>query len=337
METYIREVQKHVHDSVSTAVPKTSFDDDKVVSSLDLSMKHPDSFSETSWKCSICFGIPREAVSLKVCGHVGCFTCFNQVLATDNSSPRFDSPGREVKRPCPVCRTMFDDYDVVGYNEWPLLAKQVWAQLRIKCEACEFVSDPISLLQHERSTCAHRRLKCTGCWFAGTESVIVTHMLQCKDTMVNCILCGYPIRLIEQAKHSCARVRHYLTMNTDVVLIPGPLGAVTKAPMSADEWATLFDDGRDPYVSYMSNPVSLSNFMTPPARPLEHQGTRQSARPPIHRTLPRLIISPMPPIPPIPPMPRMPPMPPIPPIPPVVFPNITFRTPNSGTAGGGRL
>ena len=177
-----------------------------------------------------------------------------QVLVTGDLS---DSPPTAIGvKPCPVCRTPFTKDDIKEYITWPLFAKQMWSQMRVKCENCDYESDPISTVRHERNACIQRRVVCAGCPFTGRLEETIDHALQCNEVKVFCYQCAYPIRYVERQKHNCHNFLYHLRRHIEASIAPGRPCAVSNSIVSADDWETLFNDGRD--ISW--SPTSSSNI-----------------------------------------------------------------------------
>ena len=281
---YTEEIRNYVRAHPSPINSLGSFSDECIKIPLDKSFlsvgtNQPVELSETAWKCCVCLGVPRDPASLTRCGHAGCEKCFRQILVT---APPIDaSPGSRMPigvKPCPVCRTPFIKDEILEYAKWPLFSKQIWAQMRAKCENCDFESDLISTVRHERNSCQQRRVVCAGCPFTGQLQETIDHALQCNEVKVFCYQCAYPIRFMERAKHNCHSFLYHLRRHADAPIAPGRPCAVSNSIVSADDWETLFWDAEDlswsPADSPQSDVLDLGtiNVATPPTASTQMPG-----------------------------------------------------------------
>lgn len=245
MGSYAVEIPKHIKALVAHNHTVSSFKDECVKQSFDtdtLIFKSTNSvfdISDTAWKCSVCFGIPRMPVTIKGCGHMGCAVCLETILA---SGPFADHNQNQPGKPCPVCRSHFTRGSLLHMNEWPMLAKLLWTQIRVKCETCAFTSDPASVVVHERSQCKHRTVACPGCRTTGTVQSIIDHVESCNRLMVYCSNCGYPIRYSNRFKHSCQKCLLQVQRNSHPDFVTGPKGHVSHAHVSVDDWVNYYDE-----------------------------------------------------------------------------------------------
>jgi hypothetical protein len=236
------------HPSLLNAVG--SFSDECVILPMDKLFKPSNAnneainLSETGWKCSVCLGVPRDPASLERCGHAGCMKCFREILVTGGGLLN-ETTGTIGFKPCPVCRTQFAANEIIEYASWPLLAKQSWAMMRVKCENCEFVADPISVARHERNICLQRSVVCPGCTFTGRFKETVDHALQCASVMIHCSQCAFPFRYVEREKHNCNNFLYHLRRHPDAPIKSGRPCTISHSIVSADDWRVLFDDGND--------------------------------------------------------------------------------------------
>jgi hypothetical protein len=114
--------------------------------------------------------------------------------------------------------------------------------MRMKCENCEYVSDPISVARHERNICLERRVVCPGCPFTGRLKETIDHALQCVQVMVFCSQCTYPIRYVEREKHHCNNFLYQLRRHPNAPIKAGQPCMISHSIVSADDWRVLFDD-----------------------------------------------------------------------------------------------
>jgi hypothetical protein len=268
------------HPSLLNAVG--SFSDDHVIVPMDKlfgapAADHPVELSETGWKCSVCLGVPRDPASLTRCGHAGCSKCFRQILVTGSGAFNESTSTIGVK-PCPVCRAPFLAEQINEYDTWPLLAKQAWAMMRMKCENCDYVSDPISVARHERNICLERRVVCAGCPFTGRLKETIDHALQCKQVMVFCSQCAFPIRYVDREKHNCNNFLYQLRRHPETPIKSGRPCTISHSIVSADDWRILFDEGNDTSWS-PTTPIGLieegwepTAASTPPTAPTQQPG-----------------------------------------------------------------
>ena len=73
-----------------------------------------------------------------------------------------------MSKVCPRCRVPLKKAGILPYIQSPLLAKQVWAEILVRCGICERVSDPESAFAPESRTCAVRQTGCCARSFVGT-------------------------------------------------------------------------------------------------------------------------------------------------------------------------
>jgi hypothetical protein len=150
------------------------------------------------------------------------------------------------------------------YDSWPLLTKQTWAMMRMKCENCDYIADPISVARHERNICLDRRVVCAGCPFTGRLQETVDHALQCKQVMVHCSQCAFPIRYVEREKHNCNNFLYQLRRHPNTPIKSGRACTISHSIVSADDWRILFDDAADTSWS-PTTPIGLMEDRWEPA------------------------------------------------------------------------
>jgi hypothetical protein len=247
-ETYIREITEYVKRSPAVLFGDKSFDDDHVLCSFE-HITLGASTNETlgtivgssSYTCSVCLGIPREPCSLLKCGHIGCEKCFMQYLVTGNSHNIFTPRDEIGSKPCPLCRLVYNAKDVTRFAAWPNFAKNVWGKMCMSCENCEFTDSPMSVVDHERTSCIMRRVQCPGCPAIATVNEMIDHALQCKHVLVYCVRCGYPIRYQLRDLHDCGKFIYALRRRPDIAAKSGRRGAVvTDTIIPSEDWQALW-------------------------------------------------------------------------------------------------
>jgi hypothetical protein len=243
--TYTDHIKQYLNSQAAAIVPKGSFDDDNLVTALDncIAASKADAPLDLTAKCMFCMSIPRNPVSLSSCGHVSCETCIMTHLVI---GPALEPPNPFAKA-CPLCRMPFTYTDLLKYSQWPLFAKQVWCLTQIKCETCNFESNPPDMIKHELRMCPNRKVKCPGCSVAGNVDFVAEHAMQCEDVTVNCITCGHVIHIVNKDRHNCENLLKMLRSsdNGRIILPRGPKGAVVRrAAVTGDDLELVFGDGR---------------------------------------------------------------------------------------------
>jgi hypothetical protein len=175
------------------------------------------------------------------CGHAGCTKCFREILVTGNGSFNESTSTIGIK-PCPVCCSPLTLEHIDECSSSPLVAKQTWLMMRMKCENCEHVSDPISVARHERNICLERRVVCPGCPFTGRFKETIDHAEQCGQLMVFCSQCAYPVRYVERDKRHCNNFLYQLRRHPNSPIKAGQPCMISNSIISADDWRVLFDD-----------------------------------------------------------------------------------------------
>jgi len=158
-------------------------------------------------KCPICYGIPRTPVFLSTCGHLFCEECIMHVAMLQ---PKEEDES-EFDFNCPCCRALcYWRSQVVSYDKWPNMMRQVWALNRVKCQFCKiFQGSPFEVNMHERSKCARRSIRssCGCCNFVGTVDEVLHFMLNCKNLLVCCFGCSYIVKFSAYEDHNCEEVK----------------------------------------------------------------------------------------------------------------------------------
>jgi hypothetical protein len=215
----------HVRGLNASASLDSAFNDDQMTRTLDTGVCDATSgerinFSASVWKCPICLGVPRQPISINACGHVYCDRCVHTLMAT-NPSADFTT------HKCAMCRAQFRAGDLFRFGQWPLLLKQTWALLRVRCEKCgDCESSPQDMVHHERVQCVKRVVTCPGCWYSASVENVCEHAVKCDGVVVNCIRCGYPIRHVRHSLHDCEAV---LACERRSVCETGVRGVVSRA------------------------------------------------------------------------------------------------------------
>ncbi len=294
METYKAEIKKYLDTAAADMFETDCFDDDRVLLPLDDALKttcgDPPMFTETAWKCSICLGLPREPVVIGKCGHMACEKCIMHALTLDRTRIQIGPEGS-----CPVCRGPYTVNTMLEYKNWPLLMRQIWSTIKVRCKKCDYFNDPISVVKHERTQCEDRHVCCPGCWIGGTPSYTYVHAISCKDVMVYCLDCGYPIKLVDKENHQCSKCLFELRRsqeNSDVQRIqykmikPGKKGAVAlNVATSIDMWLRMENLPHDEW-SFSPNP-SMREAAEEIAAEIRNAQTARNAAQGSARGLPR--------------------------------------------------
>jgi Zinc finger, C3HC4 type (RING finger) len=186
-------------------------------------------FSDTVWKCPICFGLPRIPITLRTCGHLYCETCVRKLLVMASSS---DAGYRFGVKSCSVCRKPFTGQDILEWDKWACFSQAFWNCLRVKCAAagCDYVDSPMKLRVHEQNTCPMRTVSCPGasCTFQGSVKNVTAHAETCKHVVMFCKNCKFLVRYVDRANHSCEMAKMFVQdyRSFKAVLQPGKGGAV---------------------------------------------------------------------------------------------------------------
>jgi len=209
-DPYLSQIHNYFSGRLAALYESRSFDAENVLHTFEtefVSVKTNEPLScviaESGYKCSICVGMPRNPVTLRDCGHIGCNRCFIDCLnlsrASDTRPPGF--------QPCPICRRPFAKEDLIPLSCWPFFAQQLWSLNTVKCVGCDFSGTTTDVTRHERYTCKKRSVKCPACVFVGACDDVLKHVIQCKSLMVYCIGCGYPVLYTDWKIHSCSKIQ----------------------------------------------------------------------------------------------------------------------------------
>ena len=176
------------------------FDDELVVKGFDKVKNYP--VTRAFWRCIVCKRVPRVPVSLAVCGHICCAHCARTALVTETDKTLCHGHAH-----CAGCRIPFKAVDLIDFSNWPLLMKQLWKTIDIKCtnDGCTFHSDPPDVHTHQRFSCEFREVVCVGegCGYKGTVKNLVVHIQNCDRVYVHCLKCKFPIQYTRRLLHDC--------------------------------------------------------------------------------------------------------------------------------------
>lgn len=171
----------------------------------------PDEISSNLWTCPICLGIPRIPAQINKCGHIGCMSCYLQLLQISGVTRN----GREqrVTACCPLCRADFGEDNLKVYSSWLPLYKAVFGMVKVRCSlgagsttlTCSWIGPIINLLYHETYECPVRQIVCPNalCIFTDSEADVKQHFGTCNYLQVRCDECCLPIKWVSRDTHEC--------------------------------------------------------------------------------------------------------------------------------------
>lgn len=144
--------------------------------------------------CAICLSLFNDPVHLvnktrlkKHCGHVFCRGCITQSLNVD-------------KR-CPTCR---QETQIQQIDEIPSVSRDI-AGLRVKCDnaGCSWTGeiglDYKNYLTHFNS-CQFKK-SCSYCSEVIVQSVFASHVEECKNKIIKCVICNAEVKACEKINH----------------------------------------------------------------------------------------------------------------------------------------
>jgi len=148
--------------------------------------------------CTICEGLPRKPVSLKLCGHLFCEGCMRSYI---------ESHRRVFIIPCPVCKKQFKIHKHLqpfgSFQQW---AQGIYKSIQVKCAYCaEYKGNVQDVDEHQRYLCKMRRIKCPndGCTFIDAENQMGDHVAKCPNLARHCPGCFLPVMECEEKDHIC--------------------------------------------------------------------------------------------------------------------------------------
>lgn len=154
--------------------------------------------------CPICYGIPRNPVVLKKCGHGFCEVC----IATQvNQSTSLSHKEKSLNTKCPVCSSLFTKFDPIGYEDFNIPSKKAFNLIRIKCpNGCEHIASPHEMDDHQTYECPKRTVKCPYRQCKEKmlfEKLVADHIMNCEKLMIYCDFCLLPVRKSDETNHNC--------------------------------------------------------------------------------------------------------------------------------------
>ena len=154
--------------------------------------------------CPLCFGIPRNPIVLRKCGHGFCEVCIaSHVIQSATQS----SKERVATTKCPVCSGLFTKFDPIGYDDFNIPSKKAFNIIRIKCPyGCSYIGSPHEMDDHQTYECPKRTVFCPylQCKQKMTFEILATeHIMKCEKLIVYCNLCFLPLTKGEAINHNC--------------------------------------------------------------------------------------------------------------------------------------
>ncbi len=213
--------------------------------------------SDNIWSCPVCLGVPRKPVSLKGCGHIGCYSCMQTIIHVSSGVTQLIF--HACYGLCPICRSSFTKMEMIEFVHWPLVMKQFWRFLRVRCDwtGCNYECDPEDVKMHERS-CPRRDFVCPSyrCFERGDFETVVKHAEQCCFLHVYCMRCRYPICYTKRGTHDCTKT----IKNADNLLrwkgfcLVGRPGEISSKELHVDDLITYFET-----LKWDANKVTISS------------------------------------------------------------------------------
>jgi len=154
--------------------------------------------------CPLCFGIPRNPVVIKKCGHGFCEVCIaKHVIECANHS----SKDRGFTTKCPVCSALFTKFDPIGYDDFNIPSKKAFNLIQLKCPyACSYIGSPHEMDDHQTYECPKRIVFCPylDCkQKMAYEKLIAEHIMNCEKLIIYCESCFLPMPKAEVSSHNC--------------------------------------------------------------------------------------------------------------------------------------
>ena len=156
-------------------------------------------FEKCPFICSICLGLPRYPIELKLCGHCFCEHCINIILDGRRDFMRSYN--------CPNCQKNFSHTDVHSFKRRSNCLFNVYKALDVRCSyGCGKVTSPPTMLKHECVECPKRPVSCphTGCTTQLPDSEMEAHLTSCEHRAIFCNRCKLP-KPYKEKKHKCLK------------------------------------------------------------------------------------------------------------------------------------
>ena len=154
--------------------------------------------------CPLCFGIPRNPVVLRKCGHGFCEVC---IAAQVGQSQNQGNREKVAATKCPVCSALFTKFDAVGYDDFNIPSKKAFNLIRLKCPyGCPYLGSPHEMDDHQTYECPKRTVFCPylECKQKMTFEILVTeHIMKCEKLIIYCNSCFLPLPKAEISNHNC--------------------------------------------------------------------------------------------------------------------------------------
>ena len=101
--------------------------------------------------CPLCFGIPRNPVIIKKCGHGFCEVCITNHVTQSANQPIKE---RVATIKCPVCSGLFTKFDPIGFDDFNIPSKKAFNLIRLKCPfGCSYIGSPHEMDDHQTFEC----------------------------------------------------------------------------------------------------------------------------------------------------------------------------------------
>ncbi len=151
-----------------------------------------------SFSCKICFGLPRNGVELRQCGHTYCESCIKGYMRN------LDPYRLKLTYPCPFCRTDFMDVELINLGKTSMHLLNQYKAIDVRCAyGCGFIGNPIGTVEHEKFICKQRPVACpnAGCTSTMTAGSMDAHIEVCEHRLIYCALCYLP--RLANSRHDC--------------------------------------------------------------------------------------------------------------------------------------
>ena len=154
--------------------------------------------------CPLCFGIPRNPVVLKKCGHGFCEVCIaTQVITTANQSTK----EKAFNTKCHVCSSLFTKFDPIGYEDFNIPSRKAFNLIKIKCPyGCLYIGSPHEMDDHQTYECPKRTVNCPYMECKQKmpfEKLVEEHIMNCENLRIYCEICLLHLRKSDLDKHNC--------------------------------------------------------------------------------------------------------------------------------------
>ena len=151
-----------------------------------------------SFSCKMCYGLPRDGIELRDCGHTYCRPCIDAELRLK------DPYSLSVTFACPYCRSPFMKSEIIELGKTSKHLLGLYIAVDVRCAyGCGFVSNPSGTVEHERWKCTRRPVACPNfsCTSTLTAEAMDAHLEVCQNRLVYCALCMLPH--LANSRHEC--------------------------------------------------------------------------------------------------------------------------------------